>query len=284
MPQIIRNGDVEYQVGNLVAETTERRRYLASLASVAGPVSTHLLEVATEVPHNGLLERSAFTLGRLAREAESLEAEYATKQTDPDRRLNLQLAFPELVDSFVPPDQGGRRINILQFGSAKNVGMLVPLYNIVYRDGKRIDIQSSVWIMGKMLKFLAFAHDAGLAVNDLGLGNILLETERHIPVVVDFSTATLGPTRVVPDIVKKEVKALAQSVLQVLGGSLHDGIPADRPDKFWAYRDHVLQLARVGNKDAFVAHTEFYAVVDQLWERKYHPFTTFPLNTSGEGA
>ncbi len=273
---ILGNGSRQYHIddpaNDLVAKTDSYRLYLCSLNG--GVEKTHLLQIATEVAHNGDLDRAAYFLGVLGQHAENLEKEYACIKTDPNDMLNYQLCFPELVDSFVPEGQGDRRVNVLGFRSVDDVRQMVPLHNIVQRDHRRVDLRTSVWIMGKLLKILTFAHDAGMAVHDLSLGNILIEPERHYVVVFNWAAAEKHSEGVSGLMVREEIRGGAQSVIEVLGGSDTETIPNDGDEQYERYADHLLELAHNGNRNADSAHRAFYALVDELWPRGYHPFTS----------
>ena len=262
-----------YVVGKLVAETDLYRLYLCEQEATGQQC---LLQIAATLAENGALDRSAYLLARLLREAEAMEEEYAKVKEDPKKFLNYQLGFPELVASFVSAEQGGRRINILRFRGVEDVHSMVPLYNLVHRDRLRVDLRTSVWIMGKLLKILAFFHDAGVVVRDLAPGNVLIEPAQRYVVVFNSAKAELMSDGVPPSTVREEIKAAAQCVIETLGGTMEGGIPDDGSPQHEPYQEHLLQLAREGETNAATAHQRFYEQVDRLWPRGFYPFTTLP--------
>lgn len=269
----VNNGANSYKVGNKVAETEKYRLYLCR---PSGATADHLLQVSSAVEYNGALDRAAYILEKLFAEAMRLEEEYERVKKDPKHLLNYQLCFPEVVDTFVLASQGGRRVNILAFREISDVRVMVPLSNIAHRDRLRVDLRTSVWIMGKLLKILAFAHDAGITVGDLGLGNILIELEQHYVVIFNWADARLMTGGVTRSVVREEIMCAARATIEILGGTPEGGIPDDGSPAHMPYQHHLIELARNVAGNASRAHQEFYALVDELLPHGYHPFTSMP--------
>ena len=269
----IRNDSLIYQVGEQVAETGTYRLYLCL---------THdgrqcLLQIAIAVEHNGVLQRAAYILNELYRRADEVEAEYARVKKDPSILLNYHLGFPALVDSFICQEQGGRHVNILAFTNVDDVAKIVPLTNITQKDRLRVDLKTSAWIMGKLLKLLAFASSEGFSVNTSG-NNILIEPDQHYVLIFDWSVAQAHQKTVPMEIQRQQIIRGAQAVIAVLGGDPETGtFPDDGDDAFSEYTGYLLRLARGERNKAKEAHEEFYALVDKIWERGFHPFTARPL-------
>lgn len=272
---ILKGESASYKVGPLVAETSTYRLYLCVMEG-GGDAKQRLLQVAKTVGDNAALDRAAYLIQRLLHEAERLEAEYARVKKDPKELLNYQFCFPEITDSFVVTEQGGRRVSILKFRGVNDVQEMVPLSNIVHRDRLRVDLRTSVWIMGKLLKILAFAHGVGIEVSNLALGNILIEPMQHYVVVFSWADAQLSPDGVAHSRVREEIQAAARCVIELLGGTPEEGIPDDGTKECTAYAAHLVAIATGGESNAFSAHQAFYALVDSLWPRSYHPFTSRP--------
>lgn len=289
-----------YRIGNLAAEAEAYRLYLCSQVETGRQC---LLQIANTEEQNGQLDRAAYLLGELARRAEELEEEYAKVKTNPKSVLNYNLGFPELVDSFVCPEQGGRRINVLAFRCVEEVGKMVPISNITEKDRLRVDPRTSAWMMGKALKLLAFAFSEGISVGLTTGKNLLIEPDKHYVLIFDWSGASTHPE--VPKKTRcQEISQAAQAVITALGGDGPSGfIPndgdepferfvnlrqkeidgAESPDElrqqyqaeaFRQYADFLLDLARGAESDAERAHREFYELVDALWPREFYPFTT----------
>jgi serine/threonine protein kinase len=276
----IKNGSYLYQVGKMVGETGFYRLYLCRSDRTERQC---LLQIATSAEQNGELERAAYVLKELKRRAEELEQEYAKVKSEENVMLNYDLGFPELIDSFVCQEQGKRRINILAFKNVAKVGQLVPLTNITNKDHLRVDLRTSAWIMGKLLKLLVFAHSEGIAAGSLSGGNILIEPDQHYVLIFDWSAAQTSAREVPNDLKRQEISQAAQSVVTVLGGDLKTGVfPDDGEEVFGRYTEHILRLAQGKERITERAHAEFYKLVDSLWERKFYPFTTKPLEITEE--
>jgi len=222
-------------------------------------------------------------LRELKRHAVDLEAKYDQVKEDPKDLLNYDLQFPDVLDSFVLEAQGGRRINILGFRAVERMASLVPVIGITRREYLRVDLRSSVWMMGKLLKLLTFTHSLGCTAGKLNGNNLLIEPDLHHIVVFDWSHAAFDEEGVSRDSSRAEIQQAARSVITALGADLHtgtfidDGAATNGGDVFDPYTTHLWHLATGGQWSASRAHAEFYAVVDQLWKREFYPFTTLPL-------
>ncbi len=264
-----------YQVCALVGETEEYRLYICKYADSQ---SQCLLQVAKAVEHNGCLDRNAYLLGILTNYASKIEEEYAVSSPT-SSPLNYRLGFPELVESFICLEQGNRRINILAFREVNEVGRMVPLNSITTKDQLRVDLRTSVWIMGKLLKLLVFAHSQGIAISQLTGSNILIEPDQHYVLIFDWSKAQIFPEGISREICQQEISAVAQAVIAVIGGDpITYNIPNDGDEAFDQYTEYLVRLAQGKEGRSIQAHQQFYELVDSLWKREFYAFTTKPLN------
>lgn len=272
--EMVSNSHV-YEIIKKVADADNYRLYLCKQKETEHQC---LLQIATQTEHNGKLDRSAYILQELLRRSDELEDEYASVKTDPNIMLNYCLGFPDLVDSFIPPNQGGRRANILAFRNVETVSSMVPLINITKKDRQRIDLRTSAWIIGKLLKLLVFAHGEGISVELITGKNILIEPDNHYVLIFDWSAARIHSDEVLFETRCREISQVAQAVVIAMGGDLKAGIfPDDGEEGFKLYTEHLLRLARGSESKAGRAHEEFYKLVDSFWKREFYPFTTKPL-------
>jgi hypothetical protein len=272
---IVQGPEHRYQVGNLVANTRHYRLYLCRQDDT---MRQCLLQIASDIGHNGALDRVAFFLHELKAEADRLEAEYAKIKTEPNHFLNYDLGFPELIDNFTCPEQGNRRINILTFRGIDDINRLVPLSNIINKDHRRVDLRTSAWIMGKILKLLVFTHGANIAIGRLDTTNILIEPKEHYVVLFDWSEARTYPELIPAEIRKLEISQASKAVITILGGNSETrNFPDDVSEELKVYTNHLLALASGSQHNAEVAHTRFYQIIDTLWERGFYAFTSHPL-------
>lgn len=240
----------------------------------------YLLQVAKDRVGNGVLDRTAYVLRDLRDHAAVLETEYAAMQQGAPRikRLNYDFGFPELVASFVGNPDSRLKVNVLAFPRVPLVSQMVPLRNITHKDGQRVDIQTSVWILGKTLKTLGFAHNKGMSIGRLKSSNILIEPQQHYVTIFDWGAAK--GNGVPAEVARKELQSVARAVITLLGGNAHARyIPREDKDAeiYDAYTSFLFKLAGGSWSSAHRAHTEFYELVDSLWEVGFHPFTTFTL-------
>lgn len=265
-----------YLVGDQVADAGKYRLYLCTQEETGRQC---LLQIAAEVNHNGALSRSSYLLKELKRFADELEMKYEEVRTDPKVYLNYDLGFPELMDSFPCHPQGRRWVNILAFRNVEDISKMVPLRNITVRDRLRVDPRTSAWILGKSLKLLVFAHSQGIAVRRLDNASILIEPNEHYVVFYDWSEAYMYPEKVPAEIVSTEISQVAQATITVLGGDFGKRTFLADDEKTSRYTEFLLKLADGHQRDAQRAHAQFYKLVDELWKRAFHPFTSFPLDT-----
>ncbi len=272
---ILEHQGAKFDVEKLVAETEQLKFYLCTEVETGRPC---LLQVTTSPAFNGELDRAAFILRELRRTADQFEAEYAKQGTG--RKLSYEYLFPEVVASFVAADHGGRRVNILAFAEVDDILKLVPLSNLVEVDHLRVDLKTSAWIMGRLLKLLTFVHDEGVVAPNLSGNNILLLPERHFAITLDWSTAQTQPGKVAKSHRSKQISTAARTVLKAVGchpTTLDFPYETELDDGGRRYLALVRQIANGRFSSAERAHGKLYELLDELYGRKFHPFTTLPL-------
>jgi len=274
MTQIVKGTENDYKIVRQVAKATDYQLYLCKQE---GTERQYLLQIASATEQNGGLQKFAYILEELKNRADDLEKEYEKVKKDDRIFLNYNFGFPELVDSFVSPEQGDRWINIFAFKNVDKVNQMVPLSNLREKDSQRIDLRTSAWIMGKLLKMLVFAHNQGILVNMLTRNNILIQPKEHYVVIFDWHLSTINPEMIPREERCAEISKAAQSVVAALGGNLETGEIPDSDDETKLYACYLLGLARGEESDAQRAHSDFYKIVDSLWRREYYPFTTKPF-------
>lgn len=262
-----------YRVGKRLGSTDRYNLYLCQPEKADTP---HILKVAAKRTANGILDREAFLLRDMREQAQALEVEYAAKGgTIP---LNYQLCFPNLVETFIGNDQEGRRISIINFNSVPNLQTMVPIGRIRTSDHVRVDPKTSAWMMGKLLKALVFAHDQRISVGFISGENILIERKEHYVTIFDWTKAKRYTGQVPKKVAAKEISQAAIEVIRALGGDPATGVlPEHEQLADDRYAVFLQRLARGAFSDAGAAHTEFYALIRELWPREYYPFTTLPL-------
>ena len=169
-----------YEVGPLIGSTEKFKLYHCPHSGY----NACILKIATLPEHNGILDREADLLDTLKKEAAKAQAEFSAHAENDNAFLNYQLQFPNLLDSFIDPNQGKRRINILDLSLvAEELRQLVPLSHIISREKLRVDPRTSAWIMGKLLKLLVFTQSLGIHIGNLCRDNILINREQHLSLI-----------------------------------------------------------------------------------------------------
>lgn len=267
---ILRHDTNQYTVDVLVAEAPTYRMYICQDV-VSGQQG--LLQISSDVAQNGGLERAAFVLKRLRQTSDLFEVEYAKRGGE--GLLSYERLFPQVRDSFISEEQGSRRCNVLTVSEVDDVHELSPLSWIPgSQPSQRIALPSSAWVMGRLLKLLAFAHGEGVAVRSLASNNILLEFKRHFVVVLDWSSSLTYPGEVPTDARKDDIANAAQAVFGSIGGDADTGdFPYDGESQ---YVDFIWRLVGRRESDAQKVHDEFYELVNDLWGRSFRPFRVLP--------
>jgi hypothetical protein len=268
----LKHGDSLYLVGELVAKAANYRLYVCEDASTG---AQGLLQIAAELEHNGGLERAAFVLRELKQISDELEV--ANAKLPDEKPLHYDRLFPGLLSSFVSESQGNRRINILAIKDVAAVTSMVPMSNLLTRDRLRIDLRTSAWIMGRLLKLLGLTHSQGYAVRMLSANNVVLSPKDHFMVVLDWSSVHTYQDGVPSESRKDDIAQAAQTVFAVIGGNPTTGEYTYRSEQDNRYVDLLWSLASRRENDALRAHDEFYKLVRELWGIKFYPFTTLPL-------
>lgn len=234
-----------------------------------------VLAIASTAEQNAVIDRTGYLLGRLNESSEECEKEFA-EQTHSGRRIHYDWLFPLVVDEFTLHEQGERRVNILSFPEV-DLRKAFALEQLIEKK-QRVDLKTSAWIMGRLLKLLGFLHESNVLTPVL-ISNFLLEPENHRLLMLNWADAVIGD---VPTPAQQcfTIKQAAECVLLLLGAKYNDGA--------WHYgyelegdEGHYIQCLQSFHggsyTDAFQAHTAFYDTVDSLWGRKYHPFTIYAI-------
>ncbi|MFZ2205099.1 MAG: hypothetical protein WAV23_00710 [Minisyncoccia bacterium] len=261
-----------YKVGKKLGGTERFNMYECVLPD--GRVG--ILKIALTVEQNGLLDREAYILQTMKDEAKPEKDEYYLKHEGEDLPKHQFYFFPDLVESFIDEDQDNRRINILDFGEfVDNLGDLVPLSHLVSREHVRVDPRTSAWIMGRLLKFLAYTHRQGILVGNLTGENILINREKHYVAVFDWTMSTINSSDISEEETGLEISRVSDQVIYALGGGPAMGtFPESDQLVDDRYTNFLLSLSWAEEKNAMEAHGKFYQLIRTLWPTEYYPFTT----------
>ena len=261
---------------DLVMKTGSSRVYLCRQE---GTQKECLFQISADESRNNVVMKMAHHLKELKRHSDNLENLYQHQRTDTLDTLNYDLMFPMLVDSFHIPEQGNRKANVLAFKNVPSVTSMIPLGRMLAKDKIRVDMQTSVWIMGKLFKLLDFAHSNGLAIGKVNINNMLIEPDEHYILIFDWSATEVHSGYVPHETAKGEIVAAVKAVISILGGDpKRITIPNYGDPQYEDYTQFLYRLARGGETSAAYCHGKFYKLVDGLWRRGFHPFTWYPLD------
>lgn len=269
---IVGSAGMKYGVGKLLGASERFNLYECVIGGSCG-----ILKIAKTSKDNESLDREALVLRLMTQRAEQIEVE--------SPGMNYTYFFPKLYDSFIAENQEGRRINILGFpGEVRLLDQLTPMSALHELERVRVDPKTSAWMLGKILKLLAFAHDQGISNRLVTGSNILIERNMHGVIVFDWMLANIhGENRTPQEVARGELSQVGREVTLLLGGDLDTGkLPESDQltDKQFEYFIHWLTLG--GMSDAAQAHREFYKLVWTLWPRQFHPFTTYKIDGEKE--
>jgi len=274
MSQIIHSKTTDYAVIQLVGKTPDYNVYIVQDQTSD---QEYLLKIVGDVSQNGLLDREAFLLQDLREEIDRRNTEHKhIKKTD--RGLGYQRCYPCLVESFLIPEQGNRRANVIAIYGAESVSDLVPIEQLRAREQVYIDPKTSAWIMGRLLKIFTLSHSFGVEVGKIDGGNILINPYEHHVVLFDWTQARHYDEPLSRKITQQEIASAAKQVVLALGGDPITGklLQSDQLSDT-RYEDYLRQLVAGREFDPVLAGAKFYELIDDMWESAFHPFTTIPL-------
>lgn len=204
--------------------------------------------------------------------------EAANAKQNPEYQLNFDRLFPNVVDSFICHEQNQRRVNILSLKDVETITAMAPLSNLRVKDKKRVDLKTSIWIMGRLLKLLNFSHSQGVAVRLLTDNNVLIGPDRHFVVVLDWTGAFTYQSDVPVTACREDIVRATQVVFAALGGNPATGdYPYGCDDTDQRYIEHLRSLMAGTATNAEQANRQFYDLVNDLYGVQFHPFHTLPL-------
>ncbi len=266
--ELLRGTRHTYDVGRAVAATPAHGLYLAR---EVGSGATCLLQIANDRAANGGLARTAYILDVLATASQGYDQQYSQAH---GKRLHYDRLFPAKLESFESSQLNKRRVNALMFVDVTSVPDLHPLAKLLYKDRVILDLKTGAWVMGRLLKLLAFTHVQGVEVRAISPNNILLDAEQHFAIVLDWTSALMHQAKVTSAGARHDIECAARTVLASC--DLLDNVPYDAGSGEHRYVQLLQGFARGSHDNAVVAHRQFYDLLNEIWPVEFHPFTTLP--------
>ncbi len=197
--------------------------------------------------------------------------------------------FPVVLETIEP--EAGKLVVFLGYHpSITTYRQLLPV-SVALRD-VRVDLQTSVWMLGKLLKTLIFVHDLGFTVGLVDESNVLIEPAVHGVLVLDLTAANEYPTEAEQ---LAEVAAAAKLVWNAVGGTDESEPPHDADIMSVAahaeFVSHLRRMMEGKTEGARAEHTMIYTpnagLADRTWpkvpnsdksgmKRPFHEYVTYP--------
>ncbi len=244
------------EVGNRIGESSKFRIYLGK----TDDGQSVILKVAKTFEDGDILAKEAGEFNMLR----AFEEQIAKFEADQGKgESHYDWLFASLLSSFMEPTQEDRRINVFTALDA-DLDKLTPLTKL--HAETEIDVRTSVWILGRFLKFYGFFEllavdlDSSIVRYPVFLpDDYLIGPERHRLVYYNFSGDVADVTAC--DFVKTIAKFILSWVV----------IEDDPLEQKYL---HLLQDFAEHGRDSFEeAHGDLYRLIKGFWGIHYYPFT-----------
>jgi len=197
--------------------------------------------------------------------------------------------FPNPLEIIDIPD--GRKAIFIGFDpSIQEYKQLSPL-SVILRN-RRVDLQTTMWILGKLIKLLVFVHEEGYANLFVDPSNVLIEPNLHAVFVLDWSYSR-GDQKFCSSDIHTDLQAAAKLAWLISGGTNDSPPPHDSDilsqkghDEFVEFI-HDLNLAYNARSCWSLLYQEPHGLAHRLWpkeelpngknKRVFHPFRTYDL-------
>lgn len=245
----------DIEVGDRIGESPKFRIYLGTM----NDGRLVILKVAKTFEDGDVLAEEAGKFNIL-RAFEEQVAELASLS---ENNPHYDWLFANLLSSFMEPTQGDRRINVLATPDI-NLSELIPLTKL--RAETEIDTRTSIWILGRFLKFYGFFELLAASGDNpvarypvFSPDDYLIGPNKHRLIYYNFSGD-------MADVIANDfVKTIAKFILDwaVVG--------ADSAEQ--EYFELLRDFSKHGRISFEEAHGDLYKLVGRLWGIQYHPFT-----------
>jgi len=264
--------------GAPIAQTSNSKLYVAQLPS--GQFG--FMKIALETDYNDCIVRESSILRELQLIAREIDNDCQIKGL---KKPNYGAFFPKVLETF---DAGPKKAMFLGFDeNIESYQQFSPLSSLTV--DQRIDLQTGHWILGKLLKVLAFIHNCHYSFGLINSSNILLETNLHGVFLLDFSATTDDLNSAT---MSKEISAATKVNWFAAGGNNFIQPPHD--SSIMSLEDHDIYLSFLSelikgtdnNTDTVI--DKLYQLSDNIWpkvpkengapglKRQFHQFCTYP--------
>lgn len=254
-----------YTIGDVVARNDRYELFLCYDKSN----SQYLYQVPVNAGGEKFIITNASFLNMLRESADYI-------QEKSDIVYNYHLGFPEIVQEF----DDYITSFVIKLNGVDNINSVIPLIKMC-KEGFRVDLQTSAWIFGKLLKIISFANDNKILLSDISPNNVLIQPDLHYVIVFDWSKAKIVGMVGEADC-KSQLKKVAKIIIKILGDNL-DNVKMCEADDL--YIDYINKLANGGWYNVSKAHIDLYNIIDIMcsmensnWKNGFHKFTVVKVN------
>lgn len=240
-----------------------------------------LMKIATEEKFNEILENEFSLLTKAQYLAETWDREHIESKTTPPFYGAM---FPKVIEEIAAGDRTAFFLGYSQ--EIENYKQLIPL-SVITKD-KRVDLQTTHWIFGKLLKAISYFHmdEMECEIGVINTSNVLIESNLHGVFVLDFSMAKSYDQNYISDVI-----AAAKIAWQIAGGTEENDPPYDSEimskENYLEYLNFLRRIIRGETKGAYDEFIEIYKLADKIWpkvpkasgapglQRQFHEFKTY---------
>lgn len=245
--------------GKSLAETDAYKLVVAK--NPAGQLALAML--ATTADKNEAVDRQARVLTTLQSIADEIDNE---SEAAGDVPPHYGAFFPMALETFRTPDDERLGVFLGYSPAISTYKQLVPLS--VATAESRVDLKTSAWILGKLMKLLDYVHNCGFTIGFVDGSNVLLETALHGVFVLDWTDADEDAT---VDSQLAEVAKAAKLVWTAAGGTDEADPPYDESvmtkDQHGQFIEFLNSLME-GTINARTAYEQAYPLYDTIWPKE----------------
>lgn len=244
------------EVDKLIGESSKFRVYIGHM----NDGKQAILKVAKTFEDGKVLVEDARVLNELKNFELHLRE---TMQAPCADAANYDLLFAKLMSSSMEESQQDRRINIMTIPET-DLDSITPMSKLTAQT--EVDVRSSIWVLGRLLKFYGLFEIMRVANNDdackypkFSENDYLIGPRHHRVVYYNYSGE-------IYDVYAKEI--VSKITQSILGWTVFDG-----SQESLRYQSLLASFANDGRQTAAEAHKELYDLVRELWGIGYWPFT-----------
>lgn len=243
----------DIEIKNLIGQSSKFRVYLGH----RDDGQKVIVKIAKTFDNNNILAKDAKVFN-------SLKAfESHLRDLSDQHNVNYNLLFAQLLSSSMEPSQDDRRINVFLLPEI-DLDTVMPLAKLSAQ--MEIDARSSVWIIGRLLKFYGIfelmktANDADACNYPIfNSGDYFIGPEVHRLIYYNVSDEITD--------------AYATDIIKMISKYMLSWMVFDDTVENQKYANLLEDFSKYGRDTASKAHKDLYDLVREVWGIHYYPFT-----------